>query len=282
MSVRCALVQMGFEQDTLKNVERGANHIREAGAAGAQIVCLPELATSIYPAYEEDPRHFDLAAPGPGPSSEVIAKAAADAGVYVVFPLYELEDGHRYNTALFFDREGNIAGKYRKNSIPDVRYSHMMGMEKYYFEPGNLGYPVFDTDLGIRVGITICYERHLPEGPRILALNGADVIFVPTATAAGSEIWDLELRGHAVANNLWVGGVNRVGRDENGSSAEFYGRSLWSNPRGEIVASAGSEGDEIVYADVDTELSRRLREEWGFFRDRRPEIFDTLLARGRP
>jgi beta-ureidopropionase len=280
MKARCALVQMGFSTDVDENVERGAAYVRQAAEEGAQIICLPELATTIYPAFVEDPAHFELAQTVPGPATEAIGKAAADAGAYVVYPLYEREDdGLLYNTATFIDRSGEVVGKYRKNSIPDVRIPGMFGMEKYYFRPGNLGYPVFETDLGIRVAVTICYERHLPEGPRIQALHGADVIFVPTATAAGRGLWDVELRGHAVANLLWVGGVNRVGRDRGSpNDADFYGLSLWSAPNGEVVAQAGSDGDEILHAEVDTDLSRRLREDWGFFRDRRPEIFSAVTA----
>lgn len=280
MKAGCALVQMGFSSDTAENVERGAAYVRQAAEEGAQIICLPELATTIYPAFEENPEHFELAEPVPGPATEAIGKAARDAGVYVVYPLYEraVEDGLLYNTACFIDRSGEVVGRYRKNSIPDVRLPGMFGMEKYYFRPGNLGYPVFETDLGITVAVTICYERHLPEGPRIQALHGADLIFVPTATAAGRGLWDVELRGHAVANLLWVGGVNRVGRDKGSANdAEFYGSSLWAAPNGEIAAQAGSDGDEILHAEVDTDLSRRLREDWGFFRDRRPEIFSAIV-----
>lgn len=277
MKARCALVQMSFKQDRAENVRRGAEFVREAAGVGAEIVCLPELATSVYPAYVEDAEFRDWAESVPGPSTEAMAKAAAEAGVYVVFPLYErTEDGHLYNTAVFLNRDGEIAGRYRKNVIPDVRMAAMMGMEKFYFEPGDLGYPVFETDLGITVGVTICYERHFPEGPRSLALAGADVIFVPTATGAGRELWDVELRGHAIANLLWVGGVNRVGRDEDGSEADFYGSSLFSAPDGRVVASGGDEEEEIVYAEIDTERSLELREEWGFFRDRRPEIYGAI------
>jgi beta-ureidopropionase len=281
MKARCALVQMSFKRDRDENIRHGAELVRRAAAEGAEIICLPELATSIYPAYVEESSYRDWAEPVPGPSSEAIGAAAKEAGVYVVYPMYErTADGKLFNTALFFNREGEIAGRYRKNSIPDVRMSVMMGMEKFYFEPGDLGYPVFETDLGVTVGVTICFERHYPEGPRSLALNGADVIFVPTATGAGRELWDVELRGHAIANLLWVGGVNRVGRDEEGSSADFYGSSFFSAPNGEVVAATGGEGEAIVQAEIDTELSHRLREEWGFFRDRRPEIYGKIVGRG--
>jgi N-carbamoylputrescine amidase len=268
---------MQFKRDREENVRRGAEFVREAGREGAQIICLPELATSIYPAYVEEAAYREWAEPVPGPSTEVMARAAADAGAYVIFPLYErVEDGRLFNTAVVIDPSGEVAGRYRKNSIPDVRMAVMMGMEKFYFEPGDLGYPIFETDLGVKVGITICYERHLPEGPRSLALGGADVIFVPTATGAGRELWEVELRAHAIANLLWVGGVNRVGRDEDGSTAEFYGSSFFSAPNGEVVAAAGDDGEAIVYAEIDTERSRQLREEWGFFRDRRPDIYQAI------
>ncbi|HEV7564188.1 MAG TPA: nitrilase-related carbon-nitrogen hydrolase [Solirubrobacterales bacterium] len=277
MKAKCALVQMQFRRDREENVRRGAEFVREAGREGARIICLPELATSIYPAYVEEPAYREWAEPVPGPATEVMARAAADAGAYVIFPLYErTEDGHLFNTAVVIDPGGEVVGRYRKNSIPDVRMAVMMGMEKFYFEPGDLGYPVFETDLGIKVGITICYERHLPEGPRSLALGGADVVFVPTATGAGRELWDVELRAHAIANLFWVGGVNRVGRDEDGSSADFYGSSFFSAPNGEVVAAAGDEGEAIVYAEIDTERSRQLREDWGFFRDRRPELYGAI------
>jgi beta-ureidopropionase len=277
MKAQCAVVQMQFRQDRENNVRRAADYVRRAGAEGAQIVGLPELATSIYPAYVEDPAYREWAEPVPGPSTEIMCQAARDAGVYVVFPIYERTDeGKLFNTALFIDPQGEVAGRYRKNSIPDVRMPEMMGMEKFYFDPGDLGYPVFETSLGVTVGVTICYERHFPEGPRSLALAGADVMFVPTATAAGRGMWEVELRGHAIANHLWVAGVNRVGRDEDGSEAEFYGDSLFSAPSGEIVARAGSEGEAVLHAEIDTEASRVVRENWGFFRDRRPELYGAL------
>lgn len=279
MKAKCALVQMQFKRDREENIQRGAEFVRQAGREGAQIICLPELATSIYPAYVEEPSYREWAESVPGPATEAIGAAAAEVGAYVVYPLYErTADKHLFNTAVFIDPSGDVVGRYRKNSIPDVRMPVMTGMEKFYFEPGDLGYPVFETELGINVAVTICYERHIPEGFRSLALAGADVIFVPTATGAGRELWDIELRGHAIANLLWVGGVNRVGKDEDGSAAEFWGSSLFSSPTGEVVAGAGDDGEAIVHAEIDTELSRRLREEWGFFRDRRPEIYGAIAG----
>jgi len=279
MKTQCALIQMGFTEDVSRNLERGAELVRQAGRDGAKIISLPELATSIYFCYEIDRKYLELAEPIPGPSTELMGKAARDADAYVVFPLYERgRDGQLYNAATFIDRSGEVVGVYRKNIIPIMKFEGVEGLEKFYFRPADGSYPVFRTDLGINVGITICYERHFPEGPRTLALAGADVIFVPTATPAGRQIWDLELRAMAIANLLWVGGVNRVGRDQGGSEMDFYGSSLFSAPNGEVVAQAGSEGDEILHAEIDTALSAQLREEWGFFRDRRPELYGEIAA----
>jgi N-carbamoylputrescine amidase len=278
MQAKVALIQMNFSDDAEHNVGRASARIAEAASAGAEIVCLPELATSIYFCTEIEREHYKLAESVNGPSVSAIAEAARTAGVYVVFPFYERdeEDEQLYNTAAFIDRRGEVTGRYRKNIIPLTKFTGEIGIEKYYFRPGNLGYPVFDTDLGIRVGITICFERHFPESGRSLALNGADLIFVPTATPAGKDMWDVELRSIAIANLLWVAGVNRVHRDVNGSAMDFYGKSLVSAPSGEVVAAAGEDAEEILYAVIDTEQSQQLREEWGFFRDRRPEIFGAI------
>jgi beta-ureidopropionase len=277
MKVPCALIQMGFTEDVDRNVGRAAELIGKAGEEGAKIVALSELATSIYFCYEMNRDYFDLAETVPGPSTERISAAAAEADCYVIFPLYErAKDGQLYNSAAFIDRRGEIVGVYRKNLIPIMKFEGVEGVEKFYFRPGNLGYPVFDTDLGVKVGITICYERHFPEGPRSLALAGADVIFVPTATPAGQHVWDLELRAMAVANLLWVAGINRLGPDQGGSDMEFFGSSLVSAPNGEIAAQASADQEEILHAEIDTALSATLREGWGFFRDRRPEIYGAI------
>ena len=280
MKVKCALIQMNFSTDVAENVAKAAEYVREAGRNGAQVICLPELTTTQYFCIGMNREFMEYAEPVGGPSMQAIGAAARDADAYVVFPFYEkVQEGELYNSAAFLDRSGEPVGLYRKNMIPLVNVNGIEGNEKFYFRPGNLGYPVWDTNLGIKVGVTICYDRHFPEGPRCLALNGADVIFVPTATPLGGEMWEIELRGHAVANLYWVGAANRVGKDRNGFDLEFYGRSLWSAPNGELMATAGTEGDEIVYCEIDTDLSKRLREEWGFFRDRRPEAYTEVTAR---
>jgi beta-ureidopropionase len=277
-TVPIALVQMSFTDNREANVARAAELVTQAGAAGARIVCLPELATTQYFCHEVDARYFDLAETIPGPSTRTMADAARAAGAYVILPLYERDaDGALYNTAVVLTPDGDVVGTYRKASIPHITNEHMTWAEKYYFRPGNLGFPVFETSLGVSFGILICYDRHFPEAARALALAGADVIFVPTATASGRDIWELELRGHAVANLLWVAGVNRVGVDVGGSDTHFYGASHVVAPSGAVVISAGERAEETVHWQIDTAHSARLREEWGFFRDRRPDAYGALV-----
>jgi len=279
MKVNAAVIQMNFSTNTEENVERGARLIKKAAREGAAVIALPELATSIYFPFEMDPRYFRLAEPIPGPSTGAICAAAKEANAYVLFPLYEkVQDGELYNTAVFIDRNGSIVGKYRKMSIPLTKMKAITGIEKYYFRPGNLGFPVWPTDLGVKVGTVICYDRHFPEGPRSLGLVGCDIMFVPTATAAGGAFWEIELQAHAVANCMWAAGVNRVGEDVGGGPAKFYGRSFFTNPRGEIVAQVGDEKDVIIHCTIDTSINTEMREEWGFFRDRRPDAYGALVA----
>jgi beta-ureidopropionase len=279
MRATAALVQMNFSDDTEENVAWGARLIKEAADEGAEIICLPELATNVYFPFEVDPKWLKVAERIPGPSTETICAAARQANAYVLFPLYEKEqDGELYNTAVFIDPNGEIVGKYRKIQIPLVKMAAITGIEKYYFRPGNLGYPVWPTETGVKVGTVICYDRHFPEGPRALSLGGCDLMFVPTATAAGPTIWELELQGHAVANLMWVGGLNRVGVDRGGGPADFYGRSFFTSPTGEVVAQLGGDHDTILYSEIDTDVSAQLRDEWGFFRDRRPEAYGALVA----
>jgi beta-ureidopropionase len=274
-----AVIQMNFSDKTEENVEKGARLVKQAAGEGAQIICLPELATNVYFPFEIDPKWLKLAEPVPGPSTEAMQAVVREANAYVLFPMYEKEhDGELYNTALFIDPNGKIVGKYRKNSIPLVKMAAITGIEKYYFRPGNLGYPVWPTETGVKVGTVICYDRHFPEGPRALGLAGCDLMFVPTATAAGATIWELELQAHAVANCMWVGGVNRVGVDVGGSPVDFYGRSFFSGPTGDVICRLGSEQDAILHCEIDTEVSATQRDEWGFFRDRRPDTYAALVA----
>ena len=279
MKASTAVIQMNFSAHTEENVEKGARLIKQAAGEGAHIIALPELATNVYFPFEMDAKHFRLAEPIPGPSTGAICAAAKEANAYVLFPLYEkVQDGEFYNTAVFIDRNGSIVGKYRKMSIPLTKMQAITGFEKYYFRPGNLGFPAWPTDLGVKVGSVICFDRHFPEGPRCLGLAGCDLMFVPTATAAGGAFWEIELQAHAVANCMWVAGVNRTGEDIGGGPAKFYGRSFLTSPRGEIMARVSGEKDVILHATIDTSINREMREEWGFFRDRRPDAYGALVA----
>jgi N-carbamoylputrescine amidase len=279
VKAKAAVIQMNISDQTEENVAKGARLIKQAAAEGAEIICLPELATNVYFPFEIDPKWLALAERIPGPSTEAMCAAAREANAYVLFPMYEKhQDGELYNTAVFIDPNGSIVGKYRKTSIPLVKMAAITGIEKYYFRPGNLGFPVWPTETGVNVGTVICYDRHFPEGPRALALAGCDLMFVPTATAAGSTFWELELRAHAVANCMWVAGINRVGVDVGGGPTDFYGRDFFAEPGGEIVCQLGSEQDAILHCEIDTEVSATMRDEWGFFRDRRPDAYSALVA----
>jgi N-carbamoylputrescine amidase len=212
-----------------------------------------------------------------GPTIKLMRKIAAKHGMVIVVPVYEEEmPGLYFNTAAVIDADGKYLGKYRKHHIPHV---HPGFWEKFYFTPGDLGYPVFQTRYA-RVGVYICYDRHFPEGARILGLNGAEIVFNPSATVAGlSEyLWELEQPAHAVANGYFVGAINRVGREKPWNIGEFYGKSYFCNPRGKIIAQGSRHKDEVVVADLDLEMIEEVRRVWQFFRDRRPETYKPLTA----
>lgn len=195
----------------------------------------------------------------------------------LIVPIFE-EDitGVYYNTAAILDFDGTFLGKYRKTHIPHLPPGFW---EKFYFRPGNSGYPVFSTKLA-EIGIYICYDRHFPEGARELGLNGAEIVFNPSATVAGlSEyLWELEQPAHAVANGYFVGAINRVGHEEPWNMGEFYGSSYFCNPRGQIVAQGSRDRDEVIVSDLDLDEIRDTRETWQFFRDRRPETYKGLVS----
>lgn len=278
---KAALVQFSGSADTAKNVAKAKRYVGEAAAAGASIVCLQELFNTIYFCYTENPEFWKLAEPIPGPTIDEMRGVAAEHGIVLVAPIYEKAlKGELYNTAVVIGPEGELMGKYRKTSIPLVKTPSLVGSEKYYFKPGNTGFPVWQTPFGVDVGVMICYDRHFPEHARLLALNGADLVFVPTATCGMSRyLWEIELQAHAIDNIYYVGGVNRVGYDEGGSpDQKYYGASFFTDPKGRIVAQAGEDEDEIVYAEIDTGLIEDLRNEWGFFRDRRPELYAEIAS----
>jgi beta-ureidopropionase len=258
-------------------IDKHVSLIAEAAGKGAQVICLQELFYGPYFCAEQHARWYELTERIPdGPTVTLMAGLAKKHGVVLVVPVYE-EDlpGLYYNTAAVIDADGSYLGKFRKMHIPHCNPGFW---EKFYFRPGNLGYPVFETRVGM-VGVYICYDRHFPEGARCLALNGAEIVFNPSATVAGlSEyLWKLEQPAHAVANGYFVGAINRPGFEEPWRIGEFYGQSYFCDPRGKILAEGRRDGDDIVLADLDLDLIREVRNTWQFFRDRRPETYGEIV-----
>jgi N-carbamoylputrescine amidase len=252
--------------------------LEQAARAGVQVVCLQELFFGPYFCAEQNVRWYQLVEPIPGgPTIRLMQDLARHHGMVMVVPIYEEEmSGVYYNAAAVIDADGRYLGKYRKHHIPHVAPGFW---EKFYFRPGNLGYPVFTTAIG-RIGVYICYDRHFPEGARILGLNGAEIVFNPSATVAGlSEyLWKLEQPAHAVANGYFVGAINRVGVEAPWQIGEFYGQSYFCDPRGQMIAEGSRDRDELVVADLDLDMIEQVRQTWQFYRDRRPETYGALTT----
>src|SRR6266567_477725 len=250
--------------------------IEEAGKRGVQILGLQEVFDGPYFCPSQDPHWYDMAEPVPGPTTESMAQFAKKYRMAMIVPVYEREQaGVYYNTAAVYDSDGTYLGKYRKNHIP-----HTSGFwEKYYFKPGNMGYPVFQTRFA-KVGVYICYDRHFPEGARALGLNGAEIVFNPSATVAGLSkyLWKLEQPAHAAANGYFVAAINRVGTEAPWNIGEFYGSSYFCDPRGQIVAQASRDQDEVLTADLNLDEIADVRRTWQFYRDRRPDLYGPLVA----
>jgi N-carbamoylputrescine amidase len=258
-------------------VDKHVELIAQAADRGVQVLCLQELFYGPYFCAEQDVRWYDLAEPMPdGPTTQLMCELARKHGLVLVVPIYEQElPGVYYNTAAVIDADGTYLGKYRKTHIP---HCYPGFWEKFYFRPGNLGYPVFETHFG-KVAVYICYDRHFPEGARCLGLNGAEIVFNPSATVAGlSEyLWKLEQPAHAVANQYFVGAINRPAAEAPWNIGEFYGMSYFCDPRGQIMVEGSRNTDDIVVADLDLDMIREVRNVWQFFRDRRPEAYDRIL-----
>jgi beta-ureidopropionase len=283
--VRCGLIQasnvLSPDKASLAEVREAmiAKHLRlidEAAARGVQILCLQELFYGPYFAAEQDPRwyHFTERVPD-GPTLRLMQEVAKKHAMVMVVPVYEEEaKGVYYNTAAVFDADGSYVGKYRKNHIPHCLPAFW---EKFYFKPGNLGYPVFKTRYAT-IGVYICYDRHFPEGGRMLGLHGAEIVFVPSATTSGhsDNLWKIEQTAMAIANGYFVGTNNRVGREAPWNFGEFYGSSYFCNPYGEILSIGSRDKDELVVADLDLDLIDKVRAHWQFYRDRRPESYQDL------
>jgi N-carbamoylputrescine amidase len=246
-----------------------------AAQRGAQVVCFQEIFSGPYFCQVQDPKYYGLAelVPG-GPTVERMRAVAEATNMVLVVPVYEVEQpGIYYNTAAVIDADGTYLGKYRKHHIPQVSGF----WEKFYFRPGNLGYPVFQTAVG-PIGVYICYDRHFPEGWRALGLAGARIVFNPSATSRGlsAYLWRLEQPAAAVANEYFVGALNRVGVEPLGDN-DFYGSSYFVDPRGQLVGEQGSDhDDDVVVRDLDMDLLDEVRQLWAFYRDRRPESYDPL------
>jgi beta-ureidopropionase len=266
-----------------KAIKKHIKLIRQAKQKGAQIICLQEIFYGPYFCAEQSAKWYEAAEEVPkGPTTMLFQELAKELGVVIILPVYEREGiATYYNTAAVIDADGSYLGKYRKHHIPHVAAgSGCCGFwEKYYFKPGNLGYSVFDTAFA-KVGVYICYDRHFPEGARILGLNGAEIVFNPSATVAGTSeyLWKLEQPAHAVANGYYVAAINRVGTEAPWNMGEFYGQSYLVDPRGSIVAIGSRDQDEVIIGEMDKKLIREVRDVWQFYRDRRPETYGSITS----
>ncbi|HYT71747.1 MAG TPA: carbon-nitrogen hydrolase [Gemmatimonadales bacterium] len=281
------LVQMAMSPDPDANLAKAVAKVEEAAAAGAQLVCLPELFRSLYFAQTEDVRLFDLAEPVPGPSTVALGKAARNAGVVVIAPVFERRaPGLYHNSAAVIDADGRVAGLYRKMHIPDDPAYY----EKFYFTPGDLGFRVFDTRVG-RIGTLVCWDQWYPEGARLTALQGAAVLLYPTAIgwhlrekathgAEQLDAWRTIQRGHAIANGVYVAAVNRVGHERlAGDGIEFWGSSFLADPFGRIVTEAPQDREAILFGEVDLTRIEEVRRGWPFLRDRRIDAYAGIGER---
>jgi N-carbamoylputrescine amidase len=256
-------------------LEKHLPMIHEAGKQGVQILCLQEIFNGPYFCPGQDKRWYDAAEAVPGPTVDVMAALARQYQMVIVVPVYEREQaGLYYNTAAILDADGSYLGKYRKTHIPQTSGF----WEKYFFRPGNLGYPVFKTRYAT-IGAYICYDRHFPEGARALGLAGAEIVYNPSATVAGlsQHLWKIEQPAHAIANGYFVGAINRVGTEAPWNIGKFYGNSYFVDPRGQILACGSEDHDELVVAELDLSLIEEVRRTWQFFRDRRPDAYGPLV-----
>jgi N-carbamoylputrescine amidase len=255
-------------------IQKHIPFIEDAGKQGVQILCLQEIFNTPYFCPGQDSKWYGSAESVPGPTTELMAEYAKKYQMVIIVPIYEQEQpGILYNTAAVIDADGTYLGKYRKNHIP-----HTSGFwEKFFFKPGNLGYPVFETQYA-KVGVYICYDRHFPEGARLLGLNGAEIVYNPSATVAGLSqyLWKLEQPAHAAANGYFMGCINRVGEEKPWNLGRFYGTSYFVDPRGQIFAEASEDQDELLVAEFDLDMINEVRSIWQFYRDRRPETYEKM------
>jgi N-carbamoylputrescine amidase len=288
---KIALVQMRCSTDPADNLARAVDRIRGAAKDGAQLVCLPELFRSQYFCQTEDHANFDLAEPIPGPSTETLSKVAREAKVVVIGSLFERRAaGVYHNTAVIIDADGKLLGSYRKMHIPDDPHYY----EKFYFTPGDLGFRAFDTAVG-RIGTLICWDQWYPEGARLTALAGADVLFYPTAIGwhpdekaefgvAQASAWQTAQRAHAIANGVYVAAVNRIGLEKPpagtpGKGIEFWGGSFVADPFGVMLAEASRTDEETLIVTCSRKHQETVRQHWPFLRDRRIDAYAGVTRR---
>jgi len=269
--VRCSLIQasnavpatepLAVQKKAM--IDKHLGLIRKAAADGAQIVCLQEIFNGPYFCAEQSVKWYETTEAVPsGPTVTMMQALAKELHIAMVVPVYEVEqEGIFYNTAAVIQNDGTYLGKYRKTHIPHVAPGFW---EKFYFRPGNLGYPVFDLGFA-KIGVYICYDRHFPEGARCLGLNGAEIVFNPSATVAG-------------LSEYFIGAINRVGTEPPWNIGEFYGQSYFANPRGQIFAQAARDKDEVLTADLNLDEIAEVRRTWQFFRDRRPDQYGPIVA----
>lgn len=277
-NVRLALTQASWTGETESMVAKHEDFVQQAAEQQVQVICFQELFFGPYFGIVQDTKYYDYAEPVPGPITERFQKLAARHRMVILLPLYEEENtGILYNTAAVIDADGSYVGKYRKNHLPHLdRF-----WEKFYFRPGNLGWPVFETAVG-KIGVTICYDRHFPEGWRMLGLAGAELVFNPNASKPGlsNRLWELEQPAAAAANGYFVAVPNRVGaeRNEFGADAvEFYGSSYVVDPVGNYVGEVASATEEqLIVRDIDLDAVRAARYNWQFYRDRRPDAYGLI------
>ena len=282
---RIGLVQQAVGDDLEKNLARAESAVREAAGRGAQLVCLQELFRTHYFPQVEDASLFDLAETIPGPTTERMSKLAADTGTVLVVPLFEKRAAGLYhNSAVVFERDGSQLAHYRKMHIPD----DPMFYEKFYFAPGDTGFHAIDTSAG-RIGVLICWDQWFPEAARLLALDGAELLFYPTAIGyldgesdaenqAMRDSWQTVQRGHAIANGVFVCAANRVGRE---GGVRFWGTSFVADPQGRVVAQTSDSSEEVLVVECDLRRVETQRRGWPFLRDRRVDAYGDLLSRFR-
>jgi beta-ureidopropionase len=273
--VRAALFQTAWTGSTETMIVAHEKAARDAAAQGAQVIGFQEVFNAPYFCQVQEPEHYRWAEAVPdGPTVTRMQELARELHIVMVVPVFELESaGFYYNTAAVIDADGTFLGKYRKHHIPQVHGF----WEKYYFKPGNLGWPVFDTAVG-KVGVYICYDRHFPEGWRALGLAGAEIVYNPSATSRGlsAYLWQLEQPAAAVANEYFIAAINRIGVEEYGDN-DFYGSSYFVDPRGQFVGEVASDtAEELLVRDLDLGLIEEVRNQWAFYRDRRPEAYGPL------